>query len=204
MQSNSWEVTTDIIIGLIVIFAFYGSYFTKMLVQSKRGIKTDRMGRGNKPKRTFVIEIILKSITLLTAGVQLISIVFLKSLPIVMQNNFVRYIGFVIAILGVLIFITAFVTMGDSWRAGIDNTQKTEIIDIGIYRYSRNPAFVGFDLLYIGMALAFSNRINIIFACLSILLLHLQILEEEKYLPTVFGKAYLEYKKKTGRYFGKM
>jgi protein-S-isoprenylcysteine O-methyltransferase Ste14 len=190
------------IIGLITIAAFYGSYFIKMFTQSKNGIKTDRMGRGSKPKKTFVIEIILKASTFLTAGIQLISIVFIKNIPIVMQNNLLRYIGIVIAILGVTIFITAIVTMHDSWRAGIDSTQKTEIINTGIYRYSRNPAFVGFDFLYVGIGLAFSNIINIIFACLSILLLHLQILEEEKYLPTVFGKAYLAYKEKTGRYFG--
>lgn len=56
--------------------------------------------------------------------------------------------------------------MRDSWRAGIDRTQKTKIINTGIYRYSRNPAFVGFDLLYIGMRLAFSNiRGRKIFAC---------------------------------------
>lgn len=190
------------IIGLIIVFAFYGSYFTKMFVQGKSGIKTDRMGKGSKPKKTFIIEIILKSITFLTAGIQLISIVFIKRLPILMKNNLVRYIGLIIALAGVIIFITAVVTMRDSWRAGIDNTQKTKIINNGIYKYSRNPAFVGFDLLYIGIGLAFSNIFNLIVACFSVLLLHLQILEEEKYLPRVFGKDYLEYKKRTGRYFG--
>lgn len=191
---------TDCTIGLILILVFYGSYFTKMFVQSKNGIKTDRMGRGSKPRKTFVIENTLKSITFLTAGIQLISIVFVNNFPLFIQNNLVRYIGFVIALLGVIIFITAVVTMRDSWRAGIDNTQKTEIIKTGIYKYSRNPAFMGFDLLYIGIGLAFSNIFNLLFACFSILLLHLQILEEEKYLPTVFGKDYLEYKKKTRRY----
>lgn len=191
---------TDCTIGLILILVFYGSYLTKMFVQGKNGIKTDRMGRGSKPKKTFIIEITLKSITFLTAGIQLISIAFVNNLPPLIQNDLVRYIGFVIALLGIIIFITAIVTMRDSWRAGIDNTQKTEIVNTGIYKYSRNPAFIGFDLLYIGIGLAFSNIFNLIFACFSILLLHLQILEEENYLPTVFGKDYLEYKKKTKRY----
>jgi len=194
-------VDTINIIGLIIILAFYGSYFGKVFMQGKRGIRTDRMGKGSKPKKTFVIEIILKSSTFLTAGIQFISIVFIKNLPIFIQNNLIRYIGLVIASLGVVVFITAMVTMRDSWRAGVDNTQKTEIINTGIYKYSRNPAFVGFDLLYIGIAIAFSNIFNLIFACSSILLLHFQILEEEKFLPTVFGKEYLDYKKKRRRYF---
>jgi protein-S-isoprenylcysteine O-methyltransferase Ste14 len=200
VKGGGW-VNTNNIIGLIVILVFYGSYFAKMFMQGKSGIKTDRMGRGSKPKKTFVIETILKSITFLTAGIQFISIVFIKNLPIFIQNNLIRYIGLVIALLGVVVFITAMVTMRDSWRVGIDNTQKTKIINTGIYKYSRNPAFVGFDLFYIGIAIAFSNTFNLIFACCSILLLHLQILEEEKFLPTVFGKEYLDYKKKTRRYF---
>lgn len=94
--------------------------------------------------------------------------------------------------------------MSDSWRAGIDNTQKTKMINTGIYKYSRNPAFLGFDLLYIGIGLVFPNKFNIIFTSFSTVLFHLQILEEEKYLPTVFGKEYLKYKEKTRRYFGTM
>lgn len=190
----------DSIIGLIVIFVFYGSYFVKSIIQSENGIKTDRIARGNKPKKTFIIEIILKSTTFLTGGIQLLSILFVENLPIFIQNNFARYIGFVISLLGIVIFITAMATMRDSWRAGIDNTQNTKIIKNGIYKYSRNPAFVGFDLFYIGISLAFSNILNVLFACASIFMLHLQILEEEKFLPTVFGKDYLHYKKQTRRY----
>lgn len=194
-------MNTDNIIGLIILLAFYGGYFAKAFMQGKNGIKTDRMGRGNKPKKTFIVEVILKSTTFLTAGVQLISIIFIKNLPVFIQNDLIRYIGFAVSLSGVAVFITAMVTMSDSWRAGIDNTQKTKIIKNGIYKYSRNPAFVGFDLFYIGMAFAFSNVLNIVFACASILMLHLQILEEEKFLPTVFGEEYLDYKEKTGRYF---
>lgn len=120
-----------------------------------------------------------------------------------MPYHFIRVAGLTVAFLGVIIFMIAIITMRDSWRAGIDHTQKTEMICRGIYKYSRNPAFLGFDLFYIGMALAFSNVLHLIFAFCSILMLHLQILEEEKFLPTVFGEEYLAYKKKTRRYFGK-
>lgn len=195
-------MNTESIIGLIILFAFYGSYFVKIFMQRKSGISTDRMGKGSKPKKTFIIEVILKISSILTAVIQLISIIFIQELPMLIQNHLVRYIGFIISLLGVVVFVNAMITMGDSWRAGIDNTQKTKIVKAGIYKYSRNPAFVGFDLFYIGIALGFSNVYNIIFACASILMLHLQILEEEKFLPTVFGEEYLDFKKKTRRYIG--
>ena len=43
--------------------------------------------------------------------------------------------------------------MRDFWRAGIPETDKTELVTEGIYQISRNPAFLGFDLLYIGILL---------------------------------------------------
>ena len=43
--------------------------------------------------------------------------------------------------------------MRDSWRAGIFETDKTKLVTEGIYQISRNPAFLGFDLLIIGTLL---------------------------------------------------
>ncbi|GFZ30319.1 hypothetical protein CSC2_08450 [Clostridium zeae] len=195
-------MNTENIIGLIILITFYVSYFTKAFLQSRNGIKTDRMGKGSKPKKTLIIEICLKISTILIALIQLISIIFIKKLPLILESNTIRYIGFFIALLGVIIFITAMATMRDSWRAGVDNTQKTKLVKAGIYKYSRNPAFVGFYLLYIGISLSFSNVINILFTCATILIFHFQILEEEKFLPTIFGQDYLDYKNSTCRYIG--
>lgn len=196
-------MSTYTILGLIILFSFYGSYFAKMFLQSKAGIKTNQMGKGSKPRKTLVIEFALKTITLLTAVIQLLSILSNKNLLILIQNDLAVYTGFVVSSVGVVVFIISMATMRDSWRAGINITKETKMVTTGIYKYSRNPAFVGFDLFYFGLALAFSNIFNILFACASILILHLQILEEEKFLPTVFGRDYLCYKKKTGRYFGR-
>ncbi|MBK1811950.1 isoprenylcysteine carboxylmethyltransferase family protein [Clostridium sp. YIM B02505] len=160
------------------------------------------MGKGSKPQKTFIIEVFLKVYTILLALTQIISIIFTNKLFLILKNNQIRYIGFFISLLGVVIFITAMITMRDSWRAGVDTTQKTTIVKSGIYKYSRNPAFLGFDLFYIGIAMSFSNIINILFTCFTILIFHLQILEEEKFLPTIFGKEYLDYKNTTRRYLG--
>lgn len=191
------------VIGLSILIAFYGSYLVKAVMQSRKGIKTDRMGKGDKPERTFVIEVILKITTFSTAAVQFISVVFSEKFTALINSNYIIYAGFAISVLGIIVFVSAMATMHDSWRAGIDNTQKTKMVTRGIYRYSRNPAFVGFDLLYAGTALSFSNVINIIFACAAVIMLHLQILEEEKFLPSVFGKEYMDYKKSTRRYIGR-
>ena len=186
--------------AMIILLLFYGSFFIKMLLQSRTGIKTNQLARGNKPLRTYRIEVIMRTATFMTAAVQLGS-VMLANQWLVLSDDRIRYFGALLALLGVLVFVVAMATMRNSWRAGINTKEKTEIVTGGIYRFSRNPAFVGFDLFYIGSALLVCNILNVVFAVFSIIMLHLQILEEENYLPTIFGTKYLEYKKKTARYF---
>lgn len=184
--------------GAGVWILFYGSYVLKMFLQKRQGISTDRMGRGQKARRTYWIEVCLKTTTYLLAGIQLLSILWNSSY---VTSPAVRYTGVGLAFLGTIIFIIAMATMKNSWRAGVDETQQTKMVTKGIYRYSRNPAFLGFDLLYLGLALAYSNIALILVTIMGIVILHLQILEEERFLPKAFGEEYIAYKMKTGRYF---
>lgn len=77
--------------------------------------------------------------------------------------------------------------MKDSWRAGIPDKDKTELVTTGIYRFSRNPAFLGFDLMYVGVLLLYGNLLTLGFSVFAIVMLHLQILQEERYLVNTFG-----------------
>lgn len=186
------------ILAICIIIIFYFAYFTKMIMQKKQGIKTDQMGKGLKSKKTLIIELFLKITTYSIVLVEVLSIfTFHKNL------NIIQYvIGLIIAILGVLTFIVAMIAMKDSWRAGIQSEEKTTLIKKGIYKISRNPAFLGFDLMYIGLLIIFFNIVHLIFVVVAITLLHLQILEEEKFLINTFSDEYIDYKKKVNRYFG--
>lgn len=187
--------------GFFVLLLFYGSYFAKQLLLKKQGIISNRLGRGDKPKQTLIIENLLKTATFTMAGVQILSLFIPSHYNLLSYSNYLRSIGLFISFMGTVVFIAAMITMKNSWRAGVDASQHTKLVRKGIYRISRNPAFLGFDLFYIGFTLAFPNFIQILFLVFLITLLHLQILEEEKYLPAVFGKDYQDYKQSVGRYF---
>ena len=184
------------IIMLILLFGFYLAYFAKQISLKKQGIYTNRLAKGNKPKQTQLIERFLIFVTYSIAMVQFLSVILSADTG----ARALTIIGICISAVGVVFFTLAITTMQENWRAGIDETQKTNIVSTGIYRFSRNPAFVGFDLLYIGTALAFPNVFMISFTALAVITLHLQILEEEKYLAKEFGEAYEVYKNKTARY----
>lgn len=93
--------------------------------------------------------------------------------------------------------------MKDSWRAGIPDKDKTELVTTCIYRFSRNPAFLGFDLMYVGILLLYGNLLTLGFSVFAIVMLHLQILQEERYLVNAFGAPYQEYCRHVFRYLGR-
>lgn len=185
--------------AVLIMLIFYGAYFIKLFHQRKQGIQTNLLGKG---KTGFVkfIEITLKIVTYLVPVVEVISI---------FENTYLDFIwmrvaGIVLGALGVGVFIVSIITMRDSWRAGVPKDDKTELVTSGIYAYSRNPAFLGFDLIYIGELLLFFNRYLFVITLLAVIMLHLQIVNvEEDFLIATFGDAYLEYRKKVCRYIGR-
>ena len=114
-----------------------------------------------------------------------------------------RFTGFCLGMLGDLIFLISVLCMRNSWRVGIPDKDRTELATTGIYRFSRNPAFLGFDLQYLGVLLMFGNGLTAGFTVFAAVMLHLQILQEERYLTETFGTPYLEYRKQVFRYLGR-
>ena len=186
------------VLALTVLALFYGIYFTKMLAQKQRGIQTRQIGR-RKEKSIHTVELLMSTATLGAPIAQLLSIAFGWShLP---ANA--RFTGFCTGMLGDSIFLLSVLCMKDSWRAGIPDKGKTELVTTGIYRYSRNPAFLGFDFMYIGVLLMYFNLLTAAFSLFAIITLHLQILQEEQYLIGTFGITYQKYMDRVHRYLGR-
>ena len=114
-----------------------------------------------------------------------------------------RFTGSCVGLIGDLIFLISVLCMKDSWRAGIPDKDRTELVTDGIYAYSRNPAFLGFDLQYLGVLLMFCNLLTAAFTAFAVTMLHLQILQEERYLTGAFGTEYLNYRRRVFRYLGR-
>ena len=186
------------IIAILMLLVFYTFYFAKIVIQKKQSIKTNQMGSGNKPKKVLIIERIMSLATVLACVIGVCSIFMVKHFPV----TEIRIVGVLVGILGVFFFALATVTMKTSWRVGIPE-EKTTLVTQGIYRFSRNPAFVGFDLLYLSMCLMFFNIPLVLVSVWAAVMLHLQILQEENHMYRMFGDEYDTYKKHTSRYFGK-
>ena len=90
--------------------------------------------------------------------------------------------------------------MKDSWRIGIDHETETVLITTGLFRYSRNPIFLGLILSMLGLLLVTPNVMTLIFYIVSYLLIQVQIRLEEEFLEGVYGQEYLNYKSRVRRF----
>ena len=186
------------IMALMIMIIFYTFYIVKLLLLNSKSIKTNQAGVGNKPKRVIIIERIMSIATIMAIIAQVCSILFV--------NNYIiselRIVGIILGVISIIFFALATITMKNSWRVGIPE-EKTSLITNGIYKWSRNPAFVGFDLLYCSICLIFFNIPLVIVSIWAAVMLHLQILQEEVHMHNMFGEEYDDYKEHTLRYFGR-
>lgn len=185
-----------ITLGLMAVF--YTCYLAKMISQKKQGIRTDQLGKGKEGFPKF-IEVTLKITTYLLLILQIISILFYSEVT----HRLLQIMGVIVQAFGVVVFVISVTEMKDNWRAGVQREDKTNLVTSGIYSISRNPAFLGFDLMYIGILLTFFNWFLCFVTVFAVCLFHLQIVNvEEDFLLETFGQEYLEYKRKVCRYLG--
>ncbi len=193
------------IISLCLFFIFFISYLLKLVILYKRnGIKANVLAKKGKSAEISSAERFV-SISTFIWGVLWLFFSILGSKAdqfIIFGTKFssVRYLGIIVTAIGGAIFITAMLSMRTSWRVGIDKTTQTKLVSSGIYKYSRNPAFVGFDFMFIGFALMYPNLLTLAVAILNMAAIHKLILQEEKHLEAVFGQEYQKFKDSTPRY----
>ncbi|HEX7320499.1 MAG TPA: isoprenylcysteine carboxylmethyltransferase family protein [bacterium] len=117
------------------------------------------------------------------------------------DNILINILSFVILSAGLAFIVLSNVNLGRSNRLGLpEDNDNTALKTGGIYRISRNPMYVGFNLLTLSSIIYSANILIAIPGVYSIFIYHLIILGEEKFLKARFGASYADYKKKVRRY----
>lgn len=116
------------------------------------------------------------------------------------SNRIVSWIGVVVCMLGLLLFLLSLVSFGRSFRIGIDEQKPGSLITTGIFAVSRNPIYMAFASILLGMFLIFPNWILLLYLIAGFWLLNRQVLREEDSLKKIYGKEYIKYCKKARRY----
>jgi protein-S-isoprenylcysteine O-methyltransferase Ste14 len=97
-------------------------------------------------------------------------------------------------------FAVSLISLGDSFRVGIDENKPAKLVTNGIFAVSRNPIYVCFLLFLSGFFLIHRNIVIAAAVLLFILAIRRQILREEEFLLSHYGAEYQEYCGKVRRY----
>lgn len=114
-------------------------------------------------------------------------------------NPFLMYFGLFLLGVSLLWTIIAQIHMKDSWRIGIDNDKKSELITSGLFSVSRNPIFLGMILSLLGLFLCLPTLFSILFLVIGYILIQIQIRLEEEFLIKEHGELYKNYLTKVRR-----
>ncbi len=90
--------------------------------------------------------------------------------------------------------------LGESWRVGVLEDQATDLVQDGIYRFSRNPYFVAYLLMFAAYTVLLQNLVLLALSGVGLAFIHAMILKEEKHLQNLHGQAYRDYRHRVARY----
>lgn len=109
-------------------------------------------------------------------------------------------IGIVLLAINTAVSLASLVDLKDSWRVGVLEDQKTDLISSGIYRFTRNPYFLSYLFMFAAYTILLQNLILLGLSLVGFLLIHNMILKEEAHLSLVHGSSYRQYVNRVPRY----
>lgn len=113
----------------------------------------------------------------------------------------VTALGGVVYVSSVSFAFISQLTLGGSWRIGVDANERTELITRGAFRVVRNPVFSALLLTSIGLAMLCSTPLAWLACAVQLVALELQVRGvEEPYLARVHGAEYQTYLERVGRF----
>lgn len=113
----------------------------------------------------------------------------------------VHLVGAVLFVVGLTATLAAQVAMGESWRIGVDSSERTELVTGGAFAIVRNPIFSAMLPTSLGLALMVPSWVALAGLAALFVALELQVrVVEEPYLLRTHGRGYAAYASRVGRF----
>ncbi|MAT94795.1 MAG: hypothetical protein CME59_19670 [Halioglobus sp.] len=110
-----------------------------------------------------------------------------------LNHESLQTLGIAVMSIALGIIVVAQGQMGESWRIGVDYDHRTEFVQQGLFKYSRNPIFAGIMLSVFGFFLVLPNAVTLLIMMLDLALIQVQIRLEEQHLAVEHGELYKRY-----------
>jgi protein-S-isoprenylcysteine O-methyltransferase Ste14 len=110
-------------------------------------------------------------------------------------------LGVVPLIAGFLIAILAAQQFGRAGTNIVPLTPSTALVEDGMFRWTRNPMYLGMTAVLIGTALLLDRALPWLVVPVFVAILRLRFIRhEERLMETTFGAAYLSYRQRVRRW----
>jgi protein-S-isoprenylcysteine O-methyltransferase Ste14 len=110
------------------------------------------------------------------------------------------FIGLALCLVAVIGIAASLISFGDSFRVGIDEKKPDKLVTDGMFAFSRNPIYVCFGAFFLGQFLVHDNILTAVAVVIFALLIHRQVLREERFLRPHYGAEYEAYCRRVRRY----
>ena len=185
------------ILIILLPLIFLGTFITRNLIVKTR---TGQRIRASDPLLTASVVLTNLCITIAVLSTYSEHWYRLMGTISLLRSPTISYIG--LSLFGISILMCCFFSaqLKDSWRFGVHENQKTELIQNGAYAYIRNPYFLSYFVMFFSLFLVRPSLIIAVLAISVVAVFHLMVLKEEFHLSTIHGIEYNKYKETTGRY----
>lgn len=192
---------TEKILIVVLSLIFLGTFIARNLIVKG---KTKQRIRASDPILTA--SIIFTNLCIFTAIFSTFSDRFYQILGVIsfLRSPVVVLLGFFLFTTSILIGGIVSAQLKASWRVGVHEDQKTQLIQNGIYQHVRNPYFISYFIMFISLFLIRPSLVMMVLIAINILIFHRMVLKEEKHLLNVHGTQYEQYREVTGRYIPRL
>lgn len=186
-------------LGLQMTFLLSAFALRTLLHLRRTGSAGFRAGAQRSPAELLGAGGITAAAALSVAGVILALLDILDTFTI-LDRPLLGVPGIAVAIAAIGLVLLAQSHMGASWRIGVDQTERTELVTGGLFRWTRNPIFLGMLLFWTGIGLIVPNLVTFAAVVVGAVAIEIQVRAvEEPYLLRVHGDVYRRYASQTGR-----
>jgi len=172
---NGWLLLVAYFVGLIIsVMAFPADKRKKLFLKPQ-------YSRGHP-----------RWVALLLGRIAAISFVALTLFTELRLGTYLFYLGVALYVIG---YVVVMVSLHDYKRAPAD-----DVVTGGLYRYTRNPQWIGLVAVFVGTALAMGAGLHLMLVLILVTAYHSQILLEEEICASAYGDKYHDYMSRVPRY----